>query len=91
MPIGLWVSSIAVLREASDKLFFSAKCYMLAAGSSVEDHLLGSYWAAAVAVVQAQFTARRFEGGMRVRRGVWRQFKGFSADPSVLSLRKDLA
>ena len=34
----------------------------------MEDHLLGSYMAAAVAVVQAQFTARRFPDGMQVRR-----------------------
>lgn len=35
-------------------------------GSSVVDHQLASYMAAAVAVVQAQFTARRFPNGMQV-------------------------
>lgn len=44
----------------------SVLIYFAAAGSSVGDHLLGSYTAAAVAVVQAQFTARRFPNGMQV-------------------------
>ena len=35
-------------------------------GSSVTDHWLGSYLDAAIAVVQAQFTARRFEDGTQV-------------------------
>ena len=36
-------------------------------GSSVDDHMLASYMAATVAIVQAQFTQRRFEDGMQVR------------------------
>lgn len=36
-------------------------------GSSVDDHLLASYMAAAVVIVQVQFTQRRFEDGMQAR------------------------
>ena len=35
-------------------------------GSSVTDHWLKSYMDAAIAIVQAQFTAKRFESGTQV-------------------------